>query len=133
MPSWNRTRKGNIARSALLMGIAVGALACFPQAEGAPQKRLTVAALDAVDTALTQLAEGRWPEWSMRVEGDRLAFEVDVAQTPVAAVCREIGAAVRRSLGDTVEWSAELTRGGTFLSRCGTWELAKSAPARRRG
>lgn len=131
----NRSSMGRWMRSALLVALAAGGLACFPQGEGdAPHAPLTAAALDAVESAVAKLAAaGRWPEWDMRVEDDHLVFEVDVAETPVASACQEIGAAVRSSVGDTVEWSAELTRHGSFLSRCGTLDVVAAAPYPRRG
>lgn len=106
----------------LLAGTVACGLACFPQKEPSPRLRLTAETLDRIDADMERLAAGRWPSWSMEVSSGLLAFHVDVADTPAAEACSGIGEVVRLA-GDDITWSAELTRGGQPLTRCGSLDL----------
>ena len=113
----------------IVLALAVaGGLGCLPAVEKAPRVSITGETLDRIDAAMEELAEGRWPSWSMEVTGSRLAFEVDVADTEPADACSGIGAAVRR-VGQDITWSAELLRNGRPLTSCGSFEqLAREKP-----
>jgi len=113
--------------SLVILAVA-GATACFPRVEDAPRLSISAEALDRIDAAVDELAEGRWASWTMEVVGSKLAFQVEVAEASPADVCSGIGQAVRTA-GEGIAWSADLTRGGQPLTRCGTLDVLAKAPA----
>jgi len=104
--------------------------------EAVQRLNLTADVLDRIDAAMEARAQGRWPSWSMEVDGGRLAFHVEVAQASAADVCSGIGEVVSLA-GDDIAWSADLTRDGQPLTRCGTLDLLardeRAAPRKARG
>jgi hypothetical protein len=109
----------------LCIGFAAG---CLPTAEGGSRVAFSAKTLDAIDAAMERLAAGRWPSWSMEIDDGRLAFQVETrANRRAAGTCREIERVVRENAGNPVDWSAEITRGGRVVQRCG----AVPAPTRR--
>ena len=104
---------------ALAILMLVGGLACFPQAEAEPRAPITASVLDAIDAAVQKRG---WPDWSMEITGNGLAFLVEVALMPPAEVCRGIDEVVR-STGEDIVWTAELTRGGRPIARCSSHDL----------
>lgn len=118
----------------ILLALAVaGGLGCLPAVEKAPRVSITGEALDRIDAAMEELADGRWPSWSMEVTGSQLAFEVDVADTEPADACSGISAAVRR-VGEDIAWSADLIRNGRPLTSCRSFgQLAREEPAEPAG
>jgi len=131
MTEWIRVRS---RRDILVLLLALGAgggAACLPQVEQVQRVDISVEALDRIDAAVEELAEGRWASWSMEVAGGRLSFQVDLAETAPADACSGIGAAVRE-VRDDIPWSADLTRSGRPLSSCGSvGQVARTAGAAR--
>lgn len=127
MQRWNRSRRRGIARTTFVVLMLGAGVACFPQSQRGLRVQVTAEMLDAIDAAVGELAHGRWPSWSMEIDGDRLTFKVEVAEESAAEVCAVIGEAVRRS-GEDIAWSAEITRGGLPLSRCALFALVAGAP-----
>lgn len=111
----------NLIIAVLSLALA-GGLACSHQVEKTSRISITAEALDRIDAAVERLAQGRWPSWSMELASDRLAFQVEVAEISAAEVCSGIGEVVR-GVGDDIVWSADLTRDGRPLTRCGTLDV----------
>jgi hypothetical protein len=126
MPSW---RKILVTLGLVAAG---GGLACQPAADGVSGMSITAEVLDRIDAAMEERAFGRWASWSMKVTGRQLAFQVELAEASAADVCSGIGEVVRLA-GDDIAWSADLTRDGQALTRCGTLSLlAHAEPASAR-
>jgi hypothetical protein len=106
---------------------SVAGVACLPRVESTPRLSINAETLDRIDAAMEQLADGRWPSWSMEVSGAQLTFQVEVAEASAADVCSGIGAVVRLA-GDEVAWSADLTRDGRPLTSCGNLDLIARDP-----
>ena len=105
---------------ALLLA-ALSAAGCLPSSPRAPRLALTASALDALEVGLETLSAGRWPAWSMQIEGGGLAFEIETSRLadPDAGGrdCSELGSLVERSAGK-VPWRADITHAGRVVRRC---------------
>ena len=112
-------------RAIFLAPLAIGlatALAC--NSGGEPTRRFAFDAevLDTLDTAMTELAAGRWPAWTMRIQGDQLAFRIEASkghgEKAQRRDCSAIAKLIRENVGAQVPWRAEITRGGRLVKRC---------------
>ncbi len=110
----------------LVMLAAAASQACVPRVETPSRIPITAEVLDRIDAAMERRALGRWPSWSMKVTGGQIAFQVEVAQESAAEVCGGIREVVRL-VGDDIAWSADLTRDGQPLTRCGRLSLLARA------
>ena len=129
MKHWNRRPSRTRILVTLGLAAAAGGLACQPAAEVDSRTSITAEVLDRIDAAMEERALGRWASWSMEVTGRQLTFHVELAQASPADVCSGIGEVVRLA-GEGIAWSADLTREGQALTRCGTLALlARAEPA----
>ena len=112
-------------RSIFLAPLAIGlatTLACGSGKEPAPRFSFDAELLDTLDTAMTRLAEGRWPSWTMRIQEGQLAFRIEASKERGAQArrrdCSAIAELIRENVGAQVPWRAEITRGGRLVKRC---------------
>lgn len=107
--------------AALAIGLAT-ALACNSGQEPAPRFTFDAEVLDTLDAAMTRLAAGRWPSWTMRLQGGQLAFRIEASELRGKAApsrdCSALAKLIRENVGAQVPWRAEITRGGRLVKHC---------------
>lgn len=112
------------------------ALGCAAPRDRSRGTGLTADVLDAVEAGMQRLAHHRWPSWSMRVERDALAFEIEVrsdeGNVAHSRDCAAIGDLMRESAGDR-PWTADFVHDGQVLGRCSRTTAAAPAPHRPLG
>ncbi len=110
-----------ICLAALAIGLAT-AIACNSGGEPTPRYAFDAEVLDSLDEAMTRLAAGRWPFWTMRIQAGQLAFRIEAGAGRGAEAqrrdCSAIAKLIQENVGVRVPWSAEFTRGGRLVKRC---------------
>jgi hypothetical protein len=112
---------GRCARAGLA-ALALGlALACSVGADAPGRSAFTAEVLDSIESEMERLSGERWPTWTMRIEDETLAFEIEVraghGEVAQRRDCAAIGTLMRERAGNR-PWSAELVRQGRLLRRC---------------
>jgi hypothetical protein len=127
MPRTTGHRTGAKAglRAIFLAPLAIGlatALACNSGGEPTPRFAFDAEVLDTLDAAMTRLAAGRWPSWTMRIQGGQLAFRIEASEGRGEEAqrhdCSAIAKLIRENVEVQVPWRAEITRGGRLVKRC---------------
>jgi hypothetical protein len=120
-----RIRTKACFRAFFLAPLAIGlatALGCSSGGESKQRYKFSPEVLDTVDAAMTRLAAGRWPSWTMRIDAGQLAFRIEAsaesAEEAPRRDCSAIAKLIRESVGEPVPWQAEITRGGRLVKRC---------------
>jgi hypothetical protein len=110
------------ARLAVLAIALATAIACGSRGESRPRFTFDAELLDRLDAAMTELAAGRWPSWTMRIHAGQLAFRVETSpergEEAQRRDCSAIAKLIEENVGARVPWRAEITRGGRLLKRC---------------
>jgi hypothetical protein len=123
------TARRRAARSALrafllatlVLGLA-STIACSSGTEPTPRHAFDAEVLDALDAAMTRLAEGRWPSWTMQIQAGQLAFRIEASaghgEEARSRDCSALAKIVQDNVGARVPWRAEITRAGRLVKRC---------------
>lgn len=110
-----------ICLAPLAAGLAT-AIACNSGGEPTPRYAFDAEVLDTLDAAMTRLAAGRWPSWTMRIQAGQLAFRIEASagrgEEAQRRDCSAIARLIQEEVGARVPWSAEFTRGGRLVKRC---------------
>ena len=120
---WNGAKTGFrlIHLAPLAIGLAT-AIACDSGGEPTPRYTFDAEVLDTLDAAMTRLAAGRWPSWTMQIQEGQLAFRIEASsgrgEEAQRRDCSAITKLIQEHVGAQVPWHAEFTRGGRLVKRC---------------
>jgi hypothetical protein len=120
---WNGATPGfrAICLAPLVIGLAT-AIACSSGEEATPRYTFDAEVLDTLDAAMTRLAAGRWPSWTMQIQEGQLAFRIEASapggEEAQRRDCSAITRLIKENVGARVPWRAEFTRGGRLVKRC---------------